>query len=147
MAPTFSMPARKVTHIFLSHNRGKHADGRDNHEVVVTVGKRLTALGFKVWLDDIDMKVCVTQREREREMDIVQMHVCMRARVMCVMCDCMHDMYICIYIHNIYIWMYIQGNLVDQMCRGIEGTCIFIAIITRMYIDKCAGNILYIYIS
>ena len=98
MAPTFSMPARKVTHIFLSHNRGKLADGRDNHEVVVTVGKRLTALGFKVWLDDIDMKVCVTQRERE--MDIVQMHVqhvCMRARVMCVMCDCMHDIYIFIY--------------------------------------------------
>ena len=55
---------------------------------------------------------------------------------------------ICIYlyIHNIYIWMYIQGNLVDQMCKGIVGKCIFIAIITRMYIDKCAGNILYIYI-
>ena len=89
------MPARKVTHIFLSHNRGKHADGRDNHEVVVTVGKRLTALGFKVWLDDIDMKVCVTQRERER--DGHRPDACMRARVMCVMCDCMHDMYIFIY--------------------------------------------------
>ena len=84
MAPKFSMPARKVTHIFLSHNRGKHADGRDNHEVVVTVGKRLTALGFKVWLDDIDMKVCVTQRERER--DGHRPDACMYARARDV-CD------------------------------------------------------------
>ena len=79
MAPKFSMPARKVTHIFLSHNRGKLADGRDNHEVVVTVAKRFEALGFVVWLDDIDMKVCVTQRERERWTSSRCMCVCARA--------------------------------------------------------------------
>ena len=67
MAPKFFMPQGKETHIFLSHNRGKLADGRDNHAIVVAVAKRLEALGFVVWLDDIDMKVCHLEKERERE--------------------------------------------------------------------------------
>jgi hypothetical protein len=96
MAPKFFMPQGKETHIFLSHNRGKLADGRDNHAIVVAVAKRLEALGFVVWLDDIDMKVChlEREREREREMDNVPMHVCMCARVMSVMC-----VYTCIYVY------------------------------------------------
>ena len=87
-----------------------------------------------------------------------QMCVCVYTRVcVCVcVCVCVHNVrvlrvriYIYIYIYNICtrttcIWMYIQGNLVDQMCKGIDKTCIFIAIMTQMYIDKCAGNILYI---
>jgi hypothetical protein len=97
MAPKFFMPQGKETHIFLSHNRGKLADGRDNHAIVVAVAKRLEALGFVVWLDDIDMKVChlEKERERERERDGQRPDACVyvRARDECDVCV---YMYICI---------------------------------------------------
>ena len=53
------LPPGKKTHVFLSHNRGPHADGRDNHAIVVAVNKLLQAYGFTTWLDDLDIHVCV----------------------------------------------------------------------------------------
>ncbi len=34
----------------------------------------------------------------------------------------------------------IAGDVVAQMCAGIEKTCIFIACVSMLYIDKCAGK-------
>ena len=45
--------------MFLSHNWGNDAAGRDNHERVKKVAEALILQGFTVWLDHFEMIGCV----------------------------------------------------------------------------------------
>ena len=53
------------TDIFLSHNWGDDKHGRNNHERVAIINKKLNELGYKTWLDEKQMYGNIQKRMAE----------------------------------------------------------------------------------
>ena len=54
-----------VTDIFLSHNWGEDGSGRDNHQRVALINRKLKNMGYKTWFDEEKLAGNITERMSE----------------------------------------------------------------------------------